>query len=160
MEFSSQVRTFFLIMATGIFLGILFDTYRVLNRRFRPPWFVTALTDLAYCLLAAGVAFTALLAGNWGELRFYVFIALLTGLVMYYKLASRRVVQLVTALLLFLVTMWQTAKRVFAITIIKPVLYATRIVLWPLRFTRRRCAAWYRKWRPPPSPPPEEGPPL
>lgn len=154
MEFSTQVRTFFLIAATGILLGILFDAYRVLNRRFRPPWFVTALTDLAYCLLAAGIVFAVLLAGNWGELRFYVFIALITGIVMYFRLASRHVVQLIAALLVLLAGIWRTTKRVIAFTVIKPVLYVARLVLWPLRFMRRRYAAWYKRWRPPPAPPP------
>ncbi len=159
MEFSTQVRTFLLIAATGIMLGILFDIYRVLNRRFRPPRFVTALTDLAYCLLAAGIVFAVLLAGNWGELRFYVFIALVTGIVSYSRLASRHVVQLVTALLILLAGVWRTIKQVITLTVIKPVLYIARLVLWPFRFMYRRSAAWYSKRRPPPLPP-EDGPPL
>lgn len=160
MEFSTQVKTFLLIALTGILLGVLFDTYQVLRRRFRPPWFVTSLTDLIYCLLAAAIAFAALLAGNWGELRFYVYIALFIGITAYYRLASRYVIKLLVALLILIAKIWHTAKLVFAFTVIKPAVLFTRAVIWPFRFMGRKYLAWYRRWRPPPPPPQEDVPPL
>lgn len=162
MEFSTQVKTFLLIAATGIFLGVLFDTYRVLRRHFRPPWFVTSLTDLIYCLLASAIAFVALLSGNWGELRFYVYIALLIGIATYYRLASRHVMKFIIALLVLIAKIWRTAKMIFAFTIIKPAALFTRGILWPFRFIGRKYSAWYKRWYPPPPPPPplDEEPPL
>lgn len=157
MELSTQIRTFLLIVTTGIVLGILFDTYRVLRRRFRPPWLVTSLTDLLYCLLASAIAFTALLAGNWGELRFYVYIALLVGIIGYYRLVSQYVMKLIMALLLLLTKLCHLTKLAVAFTIIKPVVFITRTVLWPFRFIGRKYSAWYKRRRPPP---PEEIPPL
>lgn len=159
MELSTQIRTFLLIVTTGIILGILFDTYRVLRRHFRPPWLVTSLTDLIYCLLASAIAFAALLAGNWGELRFYVFIALLIGIVAYYRLVSQYVMKLIMALLVLIAKIWNMAKLAVSYVVIKPTVIFIRTVLWPLRFMGRKCSAWYRRWRPPP-PPPEEAPPL
>ena len=157
MELSTQIRTFLLIVTTGIVLGILFDTYRVLRRRFRPPWLVTSLTDLLYCLLASAIAFTALLAGNWGELRFYVYIALLVGIIAYYRLVSQYVMKLIMALLLLITKLCHLTKLAVAFTIIKPVVFVTRTALWPFRFIGRKYSAWYKRRRPPP---PEEIPPL
>ncbi|WP_373325744.1 spore cortex biosynthesis protein YabQ [Sporomusa paucivorans] len=157
MELSTQIRTFVLIVTTGIVLGILFDTYRVLRRRFRPPWLVTSLTDLLYCLLASAIAFTALLASNWGELRFYVYIALLVGIIAYYRLVSQYVMKFIMALLLLITKLCHLTKLAVAFTIIKPVVFVTRTVLWPFRFIGRKYSAWYKRRRPPP---PEEIPPL
>ncbi|CVK18796.1 spore cortex biosynthesis protein YabQ [Sporomusa sphaeroides] len=157
MELSTQIRTFLLIVTTGIVLGILFDTYRVLRRRFRPPWLVTSLTDLLYCLLASAIAFTALLAGNWGELRFYVYIALLVGIIAYYRLVSQYVMKFIMALLLLITKLCHLTKLAVAFTIIKPVVFVTRTALWPFRFIGRKYSAWYKRRRPPP---PEEIPPL
>ncbi|WP_188398492.1 spore cortex biosynthesis protein YabQ [Sporomusa sp. GT1] len=157
MELSTQIRTFVLIVTTGIVLGILFDTYRVLRRRFRPPWLVTSLTDLLYCLLASAIAFTALLASNWGELRFYVYIALLVGIIAYYRLVSQYVMKFIMALLLLITKLCHLTKLAVAFTIIKPVVFVTRTVLWPCRFIGRKYSAWYKRRRPPP---PEEIPPL
>lgn len=158
MELSTQIRTFLLIVITGIVLGILFDTYRVLRRRFHPPWLVTSLTDLMYCLLASAIAFTALLAGNWGELRFYVYIALLVGIIAYYRLVSHYVIKLIMALLMLIAKLCHMTKLAVAFTIIKPAVLVTRTLLWPFRFLGRKYSAWYKRWRPPP--PPEEAPPL
>ena len=157
MELSTQIRTFLLIVTTGIVLGILFDTYRVLRRRFRPPWLVTSLTDLLYCLLASAIAFTALLAGNWGELRFYVYIALLVGIIAYYRLVSQYVMKFIMALLQLITKLCHLTKLAVAFTIIKPVVFVTRTALWPFRFIGRKYSAWYKRRRPPP---PEEIPPL
>ena len=157
MELSTQIRTFLLIVTTGIVLGILFDTYRVLRRRFRPPWLVTSLTDLLYCLLASAIAFTALLAGNWGELRFYVYIALLVGIIAYYRLVSQYVMKFIMALLQLITKLCHLTKLAVAFTIIKPVVFVTRTALWPFRFIGRKYSAWYIRRRPPP---PEEIPPL
>ncbi len=157
MELSTQIRTFLFIVITGIVLGILFDTYRVLRRRFRPPWLVTSLTDLLYCLLASAIAFTALLASNWGELRFYVYIALLVGIIAYYRLVSQYVMKFIMALLLLITKLCRLTKLAVAFTIIKPVVLVTRTVLWPFRFIGRKYSAWYKRRRPPP---PEEIPPL
>lgn len=157
MELSTQIRTFLFIVITGIVLGILFDTYRVLRRRFRPPWLVTSLTDLLYCLLASAIAFTALLASNWGELRFYVYIALLVGIIAYYRLVSQYVMKFIMVLLLLITKLCRLTKLAVAFTIIKPVVLVTRTVLWPFRFIGRKYSAWYKRRRPPP---PEEIPPL
>ena len=157
MELSTQIRTFLLILTTGIFLGILFDTYRVLRRHFQPPWLVTSLTDLIYCLLASAIAFTALLAGNWGELRFYVFIALLIGIVAYYRLVSQYVVKLIMALLVLIAKICHVTKLAVATVIIKPAVLFMRTALWPFRFMGKKSSAWYKRWRPPP---PDDAPPL
>lgn len=154
-----QVNTFLLIAATGILLGVLFDTYRVLRGVFRPPWMITSVADLLYWLVAAGLAFLALVLGNWGELRFYVFIALFAGVALYYRLASRYVVKIIVTLLKLLASSWRTAKQVMRFTIVKPVCLAARTTLLPFRFLVRKYSDWYKKRFPPP-PPPEELPPL
>lgn len=158
MEFSTQIKTFLLIAATGIFLGVLFDTYRVIRKCYRPSNLITSLADLIYCLIASAIAFAALLAGNWGELRFYVFIALIIGLVAYYRLASKRVINMIMALLKLIAKGWRMVKLTFVFTIIKPAKFIARTVIWPFRFVGRKCAIWYKRWLPPP-PPPEETPP-
>lgn len=159
MEFSTQVKTFLVIAATGMLLGVLFDTYRVLRRRYKPHWLLTSISDLIYCLLASAIAFAALVMSNWGELRFYVIIALFTGILSYYRLASQIVMRFIVLQLTLLGKIWRTAQMVFAFTIVKPVRLLVRTALWPVRFMGRRVRRWYKRWRPPPPPPAEEIPP-
>ena len=45
--------------------------------------------DVAFSILITSLVFLGLLASNWGEVRSYVFIGLLLGLVLYYLFLSR-----------------------------------------------------------------------
>jgi len=155
-EFSAQVHTFMLIAASSVLLGLLFDTYRVLRGHFRPPWIVTSVADLLYWLVAVCIAFLALLFGNWGELRFYVFIAMLSGVAAYYRLASRHAIKIIVLLLKLFFSLWHTIKRTVLFTVVKPVVFVARVSLFPFRYTGRKYLAWYKKRFPPP---PEESPP-
>jgi spore cortex biosynthesis protein YabQ len=157
-DFSTQLNTFLLITVTGILLGVLFDTYRVLRGVFRPQWLITSVADLLYWLVAAGIAFLALMLGNWGELRFYVFIAMIAGVSVYYRLASRSVIKLIVSLLKLLVRTWRTINKVFVFTVAKPARFVIRTSLLPFRYLGKKFSAWCKKRFPPP-PPPEELPP-
>ncbi|WP_094605255.1 hypothetical protein SPSIL_003480 [Sporomusa silvacetica DSM 10669] len=158
MEFSTQVKTFWVIMATGIILGILFDTYRILRWRFRPPLLITSVTDLIYCLLAAAIAFAALLISNWGELRLYVVIALFSGLFFYYRLASRHVMKLIVSLFKLTAKFLHMAKKIVVFIFIRPLVVIIRMFFSPIKIMGRKYKCWYKRWRspPPPPPPPEE----
>lgn len=95
MDFYGQIDTFLYTLLTGIILGVIFDFYRVFRGICRPHIWITSITDLMYWLLATILVFVALLVGNSGEVRLYVFIGLLLGVVLYYRLASRVVICLV-----------------------------------------------------------------
>ena len=158
MEFSTPIKTFLAITATGIIIGVLFDAYRVLQWRFRPPRLITSVTDFIYCLLASAIAFVVLLISNWGEFRFYVVIALLSGLFFYYRLASRHVMKFIVILFKFAAQVLHMTKRIFVFSLIKPIVLIIQILFWPVKVLGRTYKCWYKRWRPPP-PPPEEIPP-
>lgn len=67
-------------------LGILLDTYQVLKRRMRLKGWVISLIDLIYWIGSACLVFTLLLWSNWGELRFYIFMAICIGFLLYFQL--------------------------------------------------------------------------
>lgn len=159
MELEMQAKTFVVVVATGILLGVLFEVYRILRWRFRPHWLITTVADLIYCLLATAITFAALLLSNWGEFRFYVVIALLSGVFAYYRLASRYVSKLIITLFTFLVRIWQTVARIVGWAIIRPLSIIARTIFWPAVFVGKRCKNWYKKWRLPP-PPPDQIPPV
>jgi len=91
-ELSGQIATFLITALTGAVLGLLFDCYRVLRTKLRFHPVITAGTDLIYWLVATVIVFIALLLGNWGELRLYVFIGLLGGALAYYRFLSKLVI--------------------------------------------------------------------
>lgn len=150
MEFSTEVRTFWLIAATGMLLGVLFDVYSLLRGRYSPPWLVTAVTDLLYCLAAAGIAFAALLLGNWGELRFYVVLALVSGVVVYCRLLSCQVRRYLLALFRLLAGIGRAVRNVVVLVCIRPVVKAIQLICLPVALVKKKYCCWRGKWRRPP----------
>jgi spore cortex biosynthesis protein YabQ len=68
---------------TGLFLGASYDLLRLLRGLIPHGDFLINLEDLLYWLYASLVVFVVLYEKNDGELRGYVFLGLLAGLVLY-----------------------------------------------------------------------------
>jgi len=83
-----QFYAFFVVVLSGVALGLLFDLLRALRGYYRPNRLVSAVGDLLFWGAATLVFGSGLFLGNWGEFRFYVLVALLIGLGLYYWLAS------------------------------------------------------------------------
>lgn len=146
MEASSQVQLFLIIVLAGTFLGVFFDGYRVLRGVFRPRIFLTHLLDLLYWLLATLFVFGLLLLINWGEVRFYVFIALAAGAVLYYRFFSRLVMHL------FIHTIRGIGKFLYYLRIVVkgvlvPFRYLAFLLLRPFLFGGRKAREFYRVHR-------------
>ncbi|BBB91250.1 MAG TPA: spore cortex biosynthesis protein YabQ [Methylomusa anaerophila] len=158
MDFSTQVTTFAILFGAGALLAFLFDTYRVMRRIFKPNWLITAVADLSYWLLATAVVFAALLLGNWGELRFYVFVSLLTGIATYYRLLSRFILRSLMVIMRWINTGMRFLRITFITLFLKPLRFLLRLLMLPFVFCQRKVKKWYRIWRPPPLPPDDTPP--
>lgn len=96
---AGQTYAFLMTILAGGIAGFLFDLYRVARSMMRPRQVATAMTDLLYWIVVTPIVFAMLLAGNWGELRFYVLIGLGVGLLLYFQALSPLVVWSVVNLL-------------------------------------------------------------
>lgn len=96
---AQQTYAFLMTILAGGVVGFIFDVYRVVRALFSPRQLATAMTDLLYWIVVTPTLFALLLAGNWGELRFYVLLGLGIGLLLYFQALSAAVVwALATAL--------------------------------------------------------------
>jgi spore cortex biosynthesis protein YabQ len=143
MEFNSQVVSFLITIVTGAVLGVLFDCYRVLRSTFRTNGRMTSLTDLLYWLVATIVVFLALVASNWGELRFYVFLGILSGVWLYYRLASFVVIRLFLEVVRFVKSVVILIGKIVKSFFIRPILFCIKVVSWPFRYVNSWVRAWY-----------------
>lgn len=128
---NEQLYTFLLLAATGAVLAFVFDCYRVTRNSLKLRRFATAIGDLFYWLLATVVVFLALLKGNWGEIRFFVFLALFSGAGLYFRFLS----VFATA---FLGKTARTIGKVLRITGVVISYLLIRPVMLPMRWLYRR----------------------
>lgn len=68
---------------TGIWFGASFDTYKRFTKGYSKARFIQFVNDLLFWLLQALIFFYVLFIVNYGEIRFYFFLALLLGYATY-----------------------------------------------------------------------------
>jgi len=142
-QVDSQLNTFIITVATGILLGVLFDCYRVLRGTFRPRAVMTWFADLLYWLIATVIVFLALVLSNWGELRFYVFLGIVSGVILYYRLLSLYTIRLFATIVRLVKWLVALIKKIIVL-IIKPVALGIKIICWPFYFINNKAKGWYR----------------
>lgn len=149
---TSQFYAFLVTILAGVTIGIIFDFYRVIRGLARPKKVFTNLGDLAFWVISTMVIFFLLLVGNWGEIRFYVFVGILAGIGLYLRCLSRYFVR--TFGLFFLVirkTMALIAKALSVVWFIitYPIIVIRNIVIIPIGFLGTTCSRgtrWVSRW--------------
>jgi spore cortex biosynthesis protein YabQ len=86
MSLTTQLATMLAMIGMGSWLGAALDTYnRFLQRQDRTHWIVF-INDILFWIVQGLVIFYVLLLVNEGELRFYIFLAILCGYAAYQSL--------------------------------------------------------------------------
>lgn len=127
------LETFLCLAVTGIALSFLFDCYRLMRGAVNPRVLITAVTDLLFWLVATVIVFAVLLSSNWGEMRLYVFISLIGGVLVYYQLLSQRAMKII-----------RMGMKTFQILILQPFVYTLRVAMYPWRLFVRKTNYIYR----------------
>lgn len=80
----AQMMAFLAMILGGFMMGLSFDIYSVLRRNKKAHNVRTGIGDLLYWLLTTiMVLFLLVFYGNWGEVRVYVYLGILIGIMAY-----------------------------------------------------------------------------
>ncbi|MFL8938701.1 spore cortex biosynthesis protein YabQ [Rossellomorea oryzaecorticis] len=119
MTLTTQFYTMLSMIGMGALFGASLDTYnRFLNRSQRKRWLVF-LNDLLFWIYQALAIFYILFSVNYGELRFYIFIALLCGFAGYQALLKQAYLRLLEKLILFVISLYN-----FFVSMVKKLVYS------------------------------------
>jgi spore cortex biosynthesis protein YabQ len=120
MNLEMQGMTLLWMLVSGCVLGMVFDSLRLIEARYHfPRWSIHAL-DLLYWVWAALYVFRNLYHSNHGELRFYVFLGLILGVLIYFWLLSTLTIRFVVMLLQTVDKVYFAGVKLFEILIIAP----------------------------------------
>jgi|GEM_PF-126140 len=86
-------------MACGILLAFLYDLFRIKRRFVRTSAVFIHIEDILFWLIAAIIVFLASYIISSGETRFYFFLGIFSGVLIYFALLSRLVTWAVTGLI-------------------------------------------------------------
>ena len=92
----NQAYLFLVFSLTGIVIGILFDFFRILRRSIKTSNIVTYIQDILFWILAGIIVLYSIWYFNNGELRTYVFLGLIIGVLIYMTTLSNIIVKIFT----------------------------------------------------------------
>jgi spore cortex biosynthesis protein YabQ len=123
MTLSTQFITMISMIGMGVLFGTSLDTYqRFLNRPKRKRW-VVFINDLLFWLSQGLSIFYTLFLVNKGEIRFYIFLALLCGFAAYQSLFKRIYMSILEMVIRICISTYRFGEKSFIFLIWKPILW-------------------------------------
>lgn len=121
MTLSTQFMTMLAMIGMGTFFGAALDTYnRFLQRRKRKSWLVF-INDILFWLFQGLLIFFILFHVNQGELRFYIFLALLCGFAAYQSLLKQLYLKCLEKLISIAISVFRFFVRLVHLLVYKPI---------------------------------------
>lgn len=134
----NQAYLFLVFSLTGVVLGVLFDFFRVLRKTFKTGDFVTYIEDILFWILTGFSILYFIFIFNNGEIRFFMFVAIGIGVILYMKIFSSIFIKINVNIINFF-------KKVFSIIIIVPIRFIKKIFFKPISFIFINIRNLYKK---------------
>lgn len=89
-ELANQIQAFTLTLLLGLITGGIFHYYQLFIRNAKVGRYSLYIMDFFLWILIITLVFWAMIYINQGEIRFYVLIAMLMGILIYFRVLSSR----------------------------------------------------------------------
>ena len=91
---TNQAYIFMIFVIIGMIIGILFDFFRILRKSIKTKDIVTYIEDVLFCILTGIILLYSIFTFNSGEIRIYIFIGVLFGVLIYMLSISKYFVKI------------------------------------------------------------------
>lgn len=92
-EVYKQLFCLFVFTITGISIGILFDIFRILRKSFKTVDWITYIQDILFWILTGIIILFSIFQFNNGEVRGYIFIGIILGVLLYMLTISKYLIK-------------------------------------------------------------------
>lgn len=110
---NNQITSFLFFVLVGIILTIIFDMFRILRKGFKTSNKITYIEDIIYWIIAGIILMYSIFIFHNGETRWYIFLGIALGSVIYLKLFSNIFIKMNVKIILLLKNI---AKKVALVT--------------------------------------------
>lgn len=121
----NQIQVFLIFIFCGVLIGFLFDIFRILRKSFKTPDTITYIEDIIFWLLTCLLLAYTIFRYNNGEIRFYIFVGIFIGSMLYMLLISKYIVNISVKIICII-------KKIIS-KLVEIVLYPLKAVLIALR---------------------------
>ena len=91
---TNQANLFLIFVLNGIIIGFIFDFFRILRISFKTKDFVTYIEDFLFWVITGIILLYSIFIFNNGEIRFYMFLGVIIGIVLYILLISKYIIKI------------------------------------------------------------------
>lgn len=79
----TQCKIFCAFFILGILTGFIFDFFRALRKAFKTNNIITYIEDILFLVIIGAMFLKSIIVFSSGELRFYIFFAIIFGIIIY-----------------------------------------------------------------------------
>ncbi len=119
---AEQMQMFLFSILFGLFLGALFDAFRILRLALPSGKAAVFLEDSIFLILAAILTFLFIYKTNFGDIRFYLLLGTILGALLYYFTIGILVMKSARAVIKFV--------KKFILAVLKVILKPLRKIYW------------------------------
>ena len=105
--FIEDINIFYLTLYGGIVIGLLFDLYRALRTNFKIVKKISFVFDVIFWILITAVIFTTINLLERFDLRYYHFVALFLGFILYYNTVSKYILIAFNKIISFITSLFK-----------------------------------------------------
>lgn len=121
---TNQAYLFLIFIVNGLIIGFLFDLFRILRLSFKTKDFVTYLEDITFWILTGFIVLYSIFVFNNGEIRFYIFLGIALGVLLYMTIFSSSIIKSSVFVLNFLKRITRKMFHIIGI----PILFIIKII--------------------------------
>ncbi len=90
----TQLQLFFIFLLNGLLIGLLFDFFRILRKAMKTADFITYIEDALFWILTGFIILYSIFTYNNGEIRLFMFLAIILGLLIYLAFISKMILSI------------------------------------------------------------------
>jgi len=95
----NQAYLFLVFSLTGVVIGVLFDFFRILRRTIKTSNIITYIEDVLFWILTGLLVLYNIWYFNNGEIRIFMFLAIILGVLIYMSTLSNVLIKIFTKVL-------------------------------------------------------------
>lgn len=141
----NQSYLFAIFMINGIIIGILFDIFRILRKTIKTNDIFTYVEDIIFWILTGATILYSAFVFNNGEIRLFMFLAIILGCFIYMVLLSSKVIKINVTIINFIKQIFINILKILALPFQYIYKLLKKILLNPIVFTFINLRKFYKK---------------
>lgn len=134
MTLETQFWTMFLMICGGVAMGTIYDLFRLLHEQLKLPRWTIIPMDLIYWIVATILIFQMLYSSNQGQLRMFVFVGMIIGVLIYYFLLSKSITKIFLFIFAIVRETYRIIIKILDIFLVRPAVLLYKLFVIIFRF--------------------------